>query len=171
VVFAGLDYEDVLAAAEAESDLIIWDGGNNELPFIEPDVHVVLVDPLRPGAETTYHPGEANLRSADHVICNKENSATSEDIEDVVSSIQDVNPSAEVLHSDSEVTVEHPDNIEGSTVLVVEDGPTVTHGDASYGAGTVAARKFDAADRVEPREFAVGSIASVLDSYPHLDRV
>ncbi|MFB6096404.1 MAG: GTPase [Haloferacaceae archaeon] len=171
VVFAGVDYGDVLAAAQREADLLLWDGGNNELPFFRPDVHVVLADPLRPGHETRYHPGETNLRMADEVLLNKENSAEPADVEAVAAAARAVNPDARILHADSVVSVDDPDLIDGARVLVVEDGPTLTHGDAAYGAGTVAARQFGAADRVDPRGAAVGSIADLLERYDHLDRV
>jgi len=170
-VFAGVDYADVRDAAEAEADLILWDGGNNELPFYEPDLHLVLADPLRAGAETAYHPGEANLRSADEVLVNKENSADEEDIETVAETVRETNPDAGVRHADSVVTVDHPERVAGASVLVVEDGPTLTHGDAPRGAGAVAAEKFDAGERIDPRGKAVGSLADVLAEYPHLDRV
>ncbi|MFB6172674.1 MAG: GTPase [Haloarculaceae archaeon] len=171
VVYAGVDYRDVLDEAAAAGDLVLWDGGNNELPFARPDVHLVLADPLRPEATTTYHPGETNLRLADEVIVNKENSADADAIEQVVAQVASVNPDARVCHADSVVTVDDPDAVAGRRVLVVEDGPTLTHGDATYGAGTVAAEKYGAAERVDPRPGAVGSIADVLDRYPHLDRV
>jgi predicted GTPase len=171
VVYAGVDYREVLDDAAEEAALLLWDGGNNELPFARPDVHVVLADPLRPEATTTYHPGETNLRLADEVVVNKENSADEDAIDRVVEQVRDVNPGARIDHADSVVSVDDPDRIEGREVLVVEDGPTLTHGDASYGAGTVAAEKYDAAERIDPRPHAVGSIADVLDRYPHLDCV
>ncbi|MFC6737246.1 GTPase, partial [Halolamina salina] len=142
VVYAGVDYADVIGRAADEADVLLWDGGNNELPFVEPDLHVVLCDPLRAGAETRYHPGEANLRMADYALVNKENSAEQEDIEQVVENVESVNPDAEILHADSVVSVENPEVVDGAEVLVVEDGPTLTHGDASTGAGTVAAEQF-----------------------------
>lgn len=171
VVYAGVDYGGVIREASAEADVLLWDGGNNELPFVRPDVHVVLCDPLRAGAETSYHPGETNLRTADYALVNKENSADRADIHAVADAVREVNPAAELLHSDSVVSVPDPDRVAGARVLVVEDGPTLTHGDADYGAGTVAAGKFDAAERADPREAAVGSIADVLERYDHLDRV
>jgi len=170
-VFAGVDYDDVRVAAEADAELILWDGGNNELPFYAPDVHVVLADPLRPGAETGYHPGEANLRTADELLLNKENSADEADIDAVVAAVRERNPDAELRHADSVVTVDDPERVENRAVLVVEDGPTVTHGDAPWGAGTVAAKRFGAAERIDPRGKAVGSLSAVLDEHPHLDRV
>lgn len=171
VVYAGVDYRDVLDAAADEGDVVVWDGGNNELPFARPDVHLVLVDPLRPADTTTYHPGETNLRLADEVLVNKENSADDDAVERVVTQVRSVNSDARIVHADSVVTVADPDAIEGKRVLVVEDGPTLTHGGTGYGAGTVAAEQYGAAERVDPRPGAVGSIADVLDRYPHLDRV
>ncbi|WP_435117451.1 GTPase [Halolamina sp. C58] len=171
VVYAGVDYADVIERAAAEADVLLWDGGNNELPFVEPDVHVVLCDPLRAGAETRYHPGEANLRMADYALVNKENSADEAAIEQVVENVESVNPAAEVLHADSVVSVADPDAVDGAEVLVVEDGPTLTHGDASTGAGTVAAEQFGAAERLDPEPHAVGTVADTLANYPHLDRV
>jgi predicted GTPase len=170
-VFAGVDYEQVLEAAQADADVVLWDGGNNELPFFRPDLHFVLADPLRAGAETRYHPGETNLRLADYVVVNKENSADPADVQAVVDAVERTNPDAELLHADSVVSVAEPDRIAGKRVLVVEDGPTLTHGDTTYGAGTVAAEQFGAAARVDPRPVAVGSIARVLEKYDHLDRV
>ena len=171
VVFSGVDYEEVLNRAEREADIILWDGGNNELPFFVPDLHVVLADPLRPGHEIRYHPGETNLRLADYVLINKENSASEAAIQTVRENVQDRNPGAEIIHADSLISVAEPDRISGKRVLAVEDGPTVTHGDAAEGAASIAARKHDAAELVDPRPFAVGSIAPVFDSYPHLGPV
>lgn len=172
VVFAGVDYADVLAAAQADADLLLWDGGNNELPFFAPDVHVVLADALRPDHTTGYHPGETNLRLADEICITKENSAGPDAIEQVVGLVNDVNPDAHVRHADSVVTVEEDAaRIAGARVLVIEDGPTVTHGEMDYGAGMIAARKYGAAECVDPRGPAVGSLADALDTYDHLDRV
>ncbi|WP_435147273.1 GTPase [Halobaculum sp. P14] len=171
VVYAGVDYEAVVEQAAAEADVLVWDGGNNELPFVRPDVHLVLADPLRPGAETGYHPGETNLRLADAVLLNKENSADPDDVDAVASAVRETNPDADVLHADSVVTVDDPDRVADARVLVVEDGPTLTHGDAAFGAGSVAAEQFGAAERVDPRDAAVGSIADVFDRYDHLGPV
>jgi predicted GTPase len=172
VVFAGVDYADVFEAASEEADVVLWDGGNNELAFAEPDLHVVLVDPLRPEDTTGYHPGETNLRRADVVVSNKENSADEAAIEQVETTVESVtDPDTDYWHADSVVTVDNPDRIEGASVLVVEDGPTLTHGDAEYGAGTVAAEKFGAAELVAPCPHAVGSVAETLSRYPHLDRI
>ena len=171
VVYAGVDYADVIERAADEADVLLWDGGNNELPFVEPDLHVVLCDPLRAGAETRYHPGEANLRLADYALVNKENSADDEEIEQVVGNVESINPDAGILHADSVVSVDDPDAVDGAEVLVVEDGPTLTHGDASTGAGTVAAERFGAAERLDPEPHAVGTVADTLAAYPTLDRV
>ncbi|WP_248896753.1 hypothetical protein [Haloplanus halobius] len=170
VVFAGVDYRDVGDAAVAEADLLLWDGGNNELPFFRPDVHVVLADPLRAGDERRYHPGEANLRLADCVCITKEDSADADAIDTVVDNVTDLNPDANVVHADSVVTVDHPDRVRGARVLAVEDGPTLTHGDAAYGAGVVAAERFGAAELVDPRGAAVGRISEVFEEQPHLGR-
>jgi predicted GTPase len=170
VVFAGVDYADVLDAAAAEADVIVWDGGNNELPFFEPDVHFVLADPLRAGHELRYHPGETNLRLADYLVVNKENSASEADVTLVVENALSVNPDVDVIHADSVITTEGP-SIDGKRVLVVEDGPTVTHGDAGYGAGKIAAEMGGAAELVDPTTYAVGSLRRILAEYPHLDHV
>ncbi|AOW80188.1 putative GTPase [Halodesulfurarchaeum formicicum] len=171
VVFAGVDYGAVLDQAQAEADVIVWDGGNNELPFFEPDLHVVLADPLRPGHEIRYHPGETNLRLADYLLINKENSARAADIQTVVENAIDRNPDVEIIHADSVVTVPDPTRIEGQRVLAVEDGPTVTHGGAASGAALIAAEQFGAAEIVDPRPGAVGSIARVFERYDHLGPV
>ncbi len=171
VVFAGVDYEAVRDAAQFEADVIVWDGGNNELPFLRPNLHVVLVDPLRPGDEIGYHPGETNLRRADCVLVNKENSADDEAVETVVENVRSVNPGADRVHADSVVRVADPDRVAGATVLCVEDGPTLTHGEATHGAATVAAEQYGAEERVDPADAAVGSIADALAEYSHLDRV
>lgn len=170
VVYAGVDYEEIAREVEKEADVVVWDGGNNELPFFEPDVHVVLTDPLRAGDERRYHPGEVNLRRADCVIVNKENSATGSEIETVVGNVEETNPEADTVHADSVVTVANPNRVKDARVLVVEDGPTLTHGDTSFGAGAVAAEKFDASEKVNPRDVAVGSIRDVFEKYPHLER-
>ncbi|MGM0398892.1 MAG: cyclic 2,3-diphosphoglycerate synthase [Halobacteriota archaeon] len=171
VVYAGVDYEAILTEVEAEADVILWDGGNNELPFFDPDVHFVLADPHRPGHEVTYHPGETNLRIADYVVINKENTAEEADIQTVVDNVGEANPEAEIIHADSVVTVDDPDAIEGKRVLAVEDGPTLTHGGTATGAASIAAEKYGASEVVDPRDGAVGSIAEVFDDYPHLGNV
>ncbi|MFB6183538.1 MAG: GTPase [Haloarculaceae archaeon] len=170
VVYAGVDYEAVGERAAAEADVVVWDGGNNELPFFEPDLHFVLVDPHRPGHERRYHPGETNLHLADYVVVNKENTADPDDVERVVENVRAVNPEAEIVHADSVVSVDEA-AVRGKRVLVVDDGPTLTHGGAPYGAGKIAAEQAGAAEIVDPNGDAVGSIAAVLAKYPHLQRV
>ncbi len=168
VVYAGVDYERILRAAEDEADVILWDGGNNDFSFYNPDLNIVLVDPLRPGHERRYHPGETNLRMADVVVINKVETATLQGIESVRESVRRYNPDAVVIDAASPVFVEEPDSIRGKRVLVIEDGPTLTHGEMGYGAGVVAARKFGAASLVDPRPYAVGSIRKAFETYPHL---
>ena len=168
VVYAGVDYEAILRAAEEEADVILWDGGNNDLPFFRPDLHIVVADPLRPGDERRFHPGETNLRMADVVIVNKIDSAEAGAIEAVLRSVEELNPWAEVLTARSDLSLDGPP-IEGRRVVVVEDGPTLTHGGMTYGAGVVAARRFGAAELVDPEPAAVGSIRAVLERYPDLE--
>jgi predicted GTPase len=168
VVFAGVDYEAILRAAEEEADVILWDGGNNDLPLFRPDLHIVVADPLRPGDELRYHPGEANLRMADVVVINKVDSAVPEALAVLLEAVAAANPTAEVLTARSELTLEGSP-IEGRRVIVVEDGPTLTHGGMRFGAGVVAARRFGAAELVDPRPAAVGSIRGVLERYPDLE--
>ena len=165
VVFAGVDYAAILAAAEAEADVILWDGGNNDLPFYRPDLMIVVADPLRAGDELHYHPGEAVLRMADLVVINKIDSANAGQISQVRADIGLLNPRATIVEARSTVRVDSP--IEGARVVVVEDGPTLTHGGMTFGAGIVAAKRFGA-DPVDPRPYAVGSIAQVLERYPDL---
>ncbi|MGQ9553553.1 MAG: cyclic 2,3-diphosphoglycerate synthase [Anaerolineae bacterium] len=169
-VYAGIDYGAILEQAEAEADLIIWDGGNNDLPFYWPDLHIVVVDPLRPGHELHFHPGEANLRMANCVIINKVDSACREDIDLVRDNIAAVNPNASVIEAASPIAVDNPTAIRGKRALVIEDGPTLTHGGMAFGAGTVAARRFGAAEVVDPRPYAVGSIAAAFRRYPNLGK-
>ncbi len=166
VVYAGVDYAAILAEAEREADVILWDGGNNDLPFYEPDVEIVLVDPHRAGHETRYWPGEANLRRAGVVLINKVGTAPAEGLAQVRRAIAEVNPSAVRIEADSPVTLSDPGAVKGKRVLVVEDGPTLTHGEMSYGAGVVAARQHGAAEIVDPRPHAVGSIAETYRKYP-----
>jgi len=168
VVYAGVDYGRILAEAEKEADIIVWDGGNNDLPFYKADVQVVLVDPHRAGHELLYHPGEANLRMADIVVINKITTAKPQWIAEVQKNIAEANPNAIVVKADSPITVEDEAQVKGKRVLVVEDGPTLTHGEMSYGAGTLAAEHFGAANVVDPRPFAVGSIKAALEKYPHV---
>ena len=170
VVYAGVDYEAILDRAQDEAEIIVWDGGNNELPFYVPDVHVVVADPHRPGSELRYHPGETNLRLADYVLINKEDTADAAGIREVEANVRQTNPEAEVIHANSKITADS-EAIAGKRVLVVEDGPTLTHGDAPYGAGLIAARKYGAAEIVDPEPAAVGSLKRVFEEYGHLDRV
>jgi predicted GTPase len=167
VVYAGVDYEAILREAEIEADVILWDGGNNDFPFYRPDLYVVVADPLRPGDELRYHPGETNLRMADVVIINKVDSAEPVAVDAVRASIEALNPAARIVTARSDLTLDGPP-IRGKRVVVVEDGPTLTHGGMPYGAGIVAARRFGAASLVDPRPAAVGSIRGVLERYPGL---
>jgi predicted GTPase len=166
VIFAGVDYEAILRKAEEEADVIIWDGGNNDLPFYRPDLHIVVVDPHRPGHEVRYHPGEANLRMADVVVINKIDTADSQGVNTVLTNIRAVNPSAVIVRGASPLSVEDPDGIRGKRVLVIEDGPTLTHGEMAYGAGVVAAQQFGAAEIVDPHPYAVRTIADTYRKYP-----
>jgi len=166
VVWAGVDYGRILGSVEEEAEVILWDGGNNDLPFFKPDIHIVLVDPHRPGHEERYHPGEANLRMADIVIINKIDTAPPEGIERVRQAIGRLNLGAEVVEAASPIFVEDPSVIRDKDVLVVEDGPTLTHGEMTYGAGVVAARRYRAKSLVDPREYAVGSIEATYRKYP-----
>jgi predicted GTPase len=165
VIYAGVDYGDILEQAQAECDVLLWDGGNNDLPFYAPDVHVVVADPLRAGHETSYHPGEANLRMADAIVINKMNSATPQQVSGLMDTIHELNPTATVVRANSQVTVDDPGVIEGKRVLVVEDGPTLTHGDMKFGAGVVAANAHGAAEIVDPRPWAIGTIDETFRKY------
>ena len=171
VVYAGVDYEAILRSAEQEADVVLWDGGNNDFPFFRPDLFVVVVDPLRAGHETTYHPGETNLRMADVLVVNKIDSATEAQLATVQSNIDRLNPRATRILARSAVTVEDAAAVRGKRVVVVEDGPTLTHGEMSFGAGVVAAQRFGAAEIVDPRPYAVGSIKATFDKWRHLDRI
>ena len=167
LVFAGIDYAAILAAAEQEADVILWDGGNNDTPFVKPNLHIVVVDPHRPGHELRYHPGETNLRMADVCIVNKVDSAPQAGVDAVLESIRATNPLAQVIRAASPFTVEENGlEIEGKRVLAVEDGPTLTHGEMTYGAAVLAAKQGGAAALVDPRPFAVGSIAKTFEDYP-----
>jgi len=170
-VYAGVDYASILELAQKENDLLIWDGGNNDLPFVRPDLHVVVTDPLRAGHEVSYHPGETNLLLADVVVVNKVDSADRDDVKRVLEQIERVNPLATVITARSPVTLEPGPTLSGKRVLVVEDGPTLTHGGMAFGAGTVAALTEGAAELVDPRTVATGSIAELYESYPHLGKV
>jgi predicted GTPase len=165
VIYAGVDYAAILEQAQTEGDVLVWDGGNNDLPFYLPDVHIVLVDPLRAGHELRYHPGEANLRRADVIVINKMDSAAPEEVAQLEATIARTNPNATVVKANSKVTVDDPDAIAGKRVLVVEDGPTLTHGEMKIGAGVVAAQRSGAAEIVDPRPWAVGTIAETFERY------
>ena len=171
VIFSGVDYRAILRAAEAEAEIILWDGGNNDFPFIAPDLNIVVSDALRAGHGLDYYPGETNFRAADILVINKVATASPEDIEKILALKALLNPDAELVQSDLEVTVEDPDSIAGKRVLIIEDGPTVTHGGMAYGAGWVAAQKYAVGDIIDPRPFAVGTIREVFASNPHLRRV
>lgn len=171
IVFAGADYQAILTAAEAEADVIVWDGGNNDTPFIRPDIDICVVDPHRAGHELGYWPGEANLRRAGSIIINKIDTAEPDDLEALRRTIARVNPDATVTEAESAVTVDQPEEIAGRRVLVIEDGPTTTHGEMSFGAGLVAAQRLGAAEIIDPRPYAVGSLIDVFAEYQHLERV
>jgi predicted GTPase len=166
VVYAGVDYKQILHQAEQEAEVILWDGGNNDLPFYKPDLHIVVTDPHRAGHEVAYHPGEANLRLADVVIINKVDTADLAAITTVNNNVHYVNPQATIIEAASPIFVEEPEAIRGKNVLVVEDGPTLTHGEMAYGAGIVAAKRFGAAQIIDPRPYAVGSIIEIFEKYP-----
>jgi predicted GTPase len=168
VVFAGVDYARVLEAAQREADVIVWDGGNNDFPFFRPDLHVVVLDAHRPGHELAYHPGETNLRMADVLVVSKVDSAPAENVERVIANARRTRPEAPVLLAALEVGVDEPQRIAGKRVVVVEDGPTLTHGGMAFGAGTVAARRYGAAEVVDARPFAVGAVAEAFRAFPHL---
>jgi predicted GTPase len=167
IVFAGIDYGAILARAERDADVIVWDGGNNDLPFYRPDVHITVADPLRAGHEISYHPGEANLRMADVIVINKVDSAEPEDVASLRKTIGATNPAAIIVEARSPITVEEVASLRGRRVLVVEDGPTLTHGEMNFGAGVVAVRGAGA-ELVDPRPWAVGSIRDIYDRYPHI---
>ena len=166
VVYCGVDYEEILESAEKEADVVLWDGGNNDLPFYRPDVHITVVDPLRAGHETRYHPGEANVRMAHAIVINKVDTATEDQVRRVETSVRALNPSATIVKARSPITIQENVELAGKRVLVVEDGPTLTHGEMEYGAGVVAARRAGAAEIVDPRAYAVGTIAETYKAYP-----
>jgi len=168
VVYAGVDYEVILRQAEQEADVVLWDGGNNDLPFYDPDLMIVVADPHRAGHELRYHPGEANLRLADVVVINKIDTANLADVSAVRANVRSVNPDAVLVDAASPILVQDPRAITGKRVLVVEDGPTLTHGEMAYGAGVVAARRFGAAEIIDPRPYAVGSILQTFEKYPNI---
>jgi predicted GTPase len=172
IVFAGIDYGAILERAEEEADVVVWDGGNNDTPFIHPDFHIVVVDPHRPGHELRYHPGEQNLRMADAFVVNKTDTAPPEGVEAVLDSIRAVNPGARIVRAASPFGVEEDTHeIAGKRVLAIEDGPTLTHGEMSYGAAVLAAKQWGAAELVDPRPFAVGSIRETFAKYPHVTQL
>jgi len=171
VVYAGVDYERILREAEKEANIILWDGGNNDLPFIKPDLHIVVADPLRPGHEMSYYHGEMNVRMANIIIINKVGSADPEAVETVYKNLRRLNPNAVIVRASSKILVDEPELIAGKRVLVIEDGPTVTHGQMAFGAGTVAAKELGAKEIVDPRPFAAGSLKGVYEKYPHLEKI
>ena len=171
VVYAGVDYQKILENAENEADIIIWDGGNNDFPFIKPDLWITVADPHRPGHEVSYYPGEVNFRSAHVIIINKVNTAEKENIEKVKENARKLNPDAKIIEGISEIVVEEPEKIKGKRVLVIEDGPTATHGGVGYGAGYIAAVENGAKEIIDPRPFAVGSIVETFKKYTHLSKV
>lgn len=169
IIYAGVDYEVILREAEKEADIIIWDGGNNDFPFYHADLHIVLADPLRPSHEILYHPGETNIKMADVIIINKIDSANASDVNVVRENIEKANPNALVIEAASPISIEQPEMIKGKRVLVIEDGPTLTHGGMKFGAGFVAAKKFGAKEIVDAKPYAVGSIMGTYEKYPHLN--
>jgi predicted GTPase len=170
VIYAGVDYEAIIREAEKEADVIIWDGGNNDIPFYCSDqqLSIVVVDPHRPGDELSYYPGETNVLMADVIVINKIDSADLDDINEVRANVRSINPTAQIIEAASPLFVDHPEMILNKKVLVVEDGPTLTHGEMTYGAGVVAAEKYGCADLVDPREWAVGEIAETFEKYPDI---
>ena len=171
IIFAGVDYEKILREAEKEADVIIWDGGNNDFSFIKPNLLITITDPHRAGHELTYYPGELNARQADIIIINKVNTAKIEDIDTVNNNIQKINPKAKIIKGISTIISDEQDKIKGKRVLVIEDGPTVTHGGMMYGAGKIAAERWGAKEIIDPRPFAVGSIIKTFEKYSHLSNV
>jgi predicted GTPase len=171
IVYAGVDYGAILRQAEKEADVILWDGGNNDFSFYKSDLEIVVADPHRAGHELRYHPGETNFRRAQVIVINKMDTARQDQVDIVLANIQKINPKAKIIRANSKLTVEDSGAIAGKRVLVIEDGPTVTHGGMKYGAGFVAAQKFGAAEIVDPRPYAVGSIKKTFEKYNHLERV
>jgi predicted GTPase len=167
-IYAGVDYEDILRQAEQEGDVILWDGGNNDTSFYRSDLEIVVLDPHRAGHELEYYPGEVNFRSGQVLVINKVDTAKLEDIQKVRANIKKVNPAATIIEAACRVSVPNPELVRGKRVLVVEDGPTLTHGEMKYGAGVVAAQQFGAAEMVDPRPYAVGSIRCTFEKYQHL---
>jgi len=171
IVYAGVDYEKILREAEKEADVIVWDGGNNDLPFYRPDLHIVVADPHRAGHEVTYHPGEANLRMANVVIINKVDTADPKNVMQVKENIRMVNPKATILDAASPITADKPELITGKRALVIEDGPTLTHGNMPYGAATIIAQRLGASEIVDPKPYAVGSIREAYKKYSHIGAI
>jgi len=167
IIYSGVDYERILRQAEQEADIVLWDGGNNDLPFYVSDLHIVIADPHRPGHELAYYPGETNFRLASVIIINKCDSAKEENIKSIEENAKKFNPAAIVVRANSPVTIEKPEMVKGKKALVIEDGPTLTHGSMSYGAGVVAARNYGAAEIVDPTPYAVASIAATYQKYPN----
>lgn len=170
-VYSGINHKKILSMAEKEADIIIWDGGNNDIPFYKPDLHIVIADPHRAGHELTYYPGNINVRLADIVIVNKVDSARKEDVELVIKNVKSINNKATIIKANSVITVDRQELIKDRRALVVEDGPTLTHGGMAYGAGVIAAKKYGAKEIIDPRKYAVGSISKVYGQYPHLGAV
>jgi len=171
IVYAGVDYQAILEEVEKEADIILWDGGNNDFSFYKPDLDIVVVDPHRPGHELLYHPGETNLRKADVLVINKMDTADKEKLNLLLDNIKRINPRAKIIRANSPIIVSDGEEIANKRVLVIEDGPTLTHGEMSYGAGVVAANKYGAAQIIDPRPFAVGSIKKTFEKFTHLDKV
>jgi predicted GTPase len=171
IIYAGVDYEAILREAEKEADVIVWDGGNNDMSFYKPDLTITVVDPHRAGHETSYYPGSTNVRLADVVVVNKVDSAKPENVKKVIDNVRMLNPQAAIIECASPVTIEDAEIIRGKKVLVVEDGPTLTHGEMSYGAGVIAAERFGAKEIIDPREYAVKSIAETYAKYPKTGHV
>lgn len=168
IIYAGVDYKAIIEQAEKEADIILWDGGNNDMPFYKPDLHIVVADPLRTGHELSYYPSEANLRLANVVIINKEDTADNKSINQLRGHIRQVNPTATIVDAASPILVDHPEWITGKNALVVEDGPTLTHGEMKFGAGTVAAQKYNAKSIIDPRPYTVGTITDTFKKYPDI---
>jgi predicted GTPase len=171
IVYAGVDYEAILRQAEAEADVVVWDGGNNDIPFYAPDLWITVTDPHRAGHETTYYPGESNFRAADVIVINKMDTADYGGVREIYDHLGELNPDAVVVEAASPLFVDHPEAIRGKRVLVIEDGPTLTHGEMAYGAGFVAAQRFGASEVIDPRPYAVDSIAATYEKYPTTGKV